>query len=88
MAECCKTLPKVLSLQNIDFENITFLEVASCNASIKYYILIYFVVFNVFFVQIQRPVRFKTYPQTCFGTILKLMDGSIWRKKWWLQYID
>jgi len=36
MVEFRKTLPKVLSLQSIDFENFTFLESASYNASIKY----------------------------------------------------
>jgi len=40
----------------------------------------------VFFVQIQRPVRFKTSPQTRSCMILKHMDGSTWRKKWLLQY--
>jgi len=42
----------------------------------------------VFFVQIQRPERFKTSPQIRFCTILKHMDGSTWQKKWWLQHID
>jgi len=36
MVECHKTLPKVLNFQNIDFENFTFLESVSGNASIKY----------------------------------------------------
>jgi len=36
MVECCKTLPKVLNLQNIDFENFTILELVSCDTSILY----------------------------------------------------
>jgi len=36
MVKCRKMLPKVLNLQNIDFENFTFLEYVSCDASIKY----------------------------------------------------
>jgi len=52
MVKCRKTLPKVLNLKSFDFENFTFLESLSSHASIKYQIIIYFVVFNVFFVQI------------------------------------